>query len=65
MSKILLGVANQKAEESEFLTPQKKLLNSIDAVEKAVMEELQKMKRTLLCEENKRGIKLAMHVKPS
>ncbi|XWS59211.1 hypothetical protein CRYUN_Cryun08bG0102000 [Craigia yunnanensis] len=46
VSKILLNVANQNAEESELLTPQKKLFNSIDTVEKAVMEELQKMKRT-------------------
>ncbi|XWS66412.1 hypothetical protein CRYUN_Cryun05aG0197000 [Craigia yunnanensis] len=46
VSKILHNVANQNAEVSELLTPQKKLLNSIDAVEKAVMEELQKMKRT-------------------
>ncbi|KAL4376417.1 hypothetical protein GQ457_02G040630 [Hibiscus cannabinus] len=49
VSKILLNVTNQKAEEpsgEELLTPQKKLLNSIDTVEKAVMEELQKMKRT-------------------
>ena len=44
--KILLGIANQNAGESEFLTPQKKLLNSIDTVEKVVMEELQKLKRT-------------------
>ncbi|KAI3772563.1 hypothetical protein L6452_03752 [Arctium lappa] len=33
-------------EETEFLTPQKKLLNSIDIVEKVVMEELQRLKRT-------------------
>ncbi|KAK8712097.1 hypothetical protein V6N13_147348 [Hibiscus sabdariffa] len=48
VSKILLNVTNKKFEESveEFLTPQKKLLNSIDTVEKAVMVELQKMKRT-------------------
>ncbi|EOY25886.1 hypothetical protein QUC31_011828 [Theobroma cacao] len=46
VSKILLNVNNQNAEESEILTPQKKLLNSIDTVEKAVLEELQKMKRT-------------------
>ncbi|KAK8514676.1 hypothetical protein V6N13_103169 [Hibiscus sabdariffa] len=49
VSKILLNVTNQKAEEpsgEELLTPQKKLLNSIDTVEKAVMEELQRMKRT-------------------
>ncbi|XVE61222.1 hypothetical protein DITRI_Ditri06bG0022000 [Diplodiscus trichospermus] len=46
VSKILLSVTNRKAEGSELLTPQKKLLNSINTVEKAVMEELQKMKRT-------------------
>ncbi|XP_022742799.1 protein POLYCHOME [Durio zibethinus] len=46
VSKILLNVTNQNVEESEHLTPPKKLLNSIDTVEKAVMEELQKMKRT-------------------
>ncbi|KAE8725153.1 putative syntaxin-24-like [Hibiscus syriacus] len=49
VSKILLNVANKKPDESagELLTtPQRKLLNSIDTVEKAVMEELQKMKRT-------------------
>jgi len=44
--KILLGVTNQNAGESELLTPQKKLLNSIDIVEKEVMEELQKLERT-------------------
>lgn len=44
--KILLGVTNQNAGETELLTPQKKLLNSIDIVEKEVMEELQRLKRT-------------------
>lgn len=44
--KILLGITNQTDGESEFLTPQKKLLNSIDTVEKVVMEELRKLKRT-------------------
>ncbi|CAK9157227.1 unnamed protein product [Ilex paraguariensis] len=44
--KILLDVTNQNAGESDFLTPQKKLLNSIDTVEKVVMEELRKLKRT-------------------
>ena len=44
--KILLGIANQNTAESDCLTPQKKLLNSIDSVEKVVMEELQKLKRT-------------------
>ncbi|KDP37365.1 hypothetical protein JCGZ_06819 [Jatropha curcas] len=44
--KILLDITNQATEDSEFLTPQKKLLNSIDTVEKEVMEELRKLKRT-------------------
>lgn len=44
--KILLDITNQNAGDSEFLTPQKKLLNSIDTVEKVVMDELQKLKRT-------------------
>ncbi|KAL5545534.1 hypothetical protein UlMin_005221 [Ulmus minor] len=44
--KILHEVANQNTAESECLTPQKKLLNSIDTVEKVVMEELKKLKRT-------------------
>ncbi|KAJ8752162.1 hypothetical protein K2173_003770 [Erythroxylum novogranatense] len=43
---ILLDITNQPSVDSEALTPQKKLLNSIDTVEKVVMEELQKMKRT-------------------
>ncbi|KAE8725801.1 CYP712 protein [Hibiscus syriacus] len=46
VSNILLSVTNMDTEESELLTPQKKLLNSIDTVGKAVMEELQKLKRT-------------------
>ncbi|KAI3965931.1 hypothetical protein MKX01_010888 [Papaver californicum] len=33
-------------DESDFLTPQKQLLNSIDQVRKVVLEELLKMKRT-------------------
>lgn len=44
--KILLDITNQTGGESEFLTPQKKLLNSIDTVEKVVMEELRKLRRT-------------------
>ena len=43
--KILLEVANQP-DEGESLTPQKKLLKSIDKVEKVVMEELQRLKST-------------------
>ncbi|KAI9127439.1 hypothetical protein K1719_001998 [Acacia pycnantha] len=46
LPKILLNITNQPDEGSEFLTPQKKLLNSIDMVEKVVREELQKLKRT-------------------
>lgn len=44
--KILLDITNQNAGDSEFLTPQKKLLNSIDTVEKVVMDELRKLRRT-------------------
>ncbi|KAJ9548214.1 hypothetical protein OSB04_020757 [Centaurea solstitialis] len=44
--KILADIANQGGAESELLTPQKKLLNSIDIVEKVVMEELHRLKRT-------------------
>ncbi|KAI7992530.1 Protein POLYCHOME [Camellia lanceoleosa] len=38
---------NQNAGHPDCLTPQKKLLNLIDTVEKLVMEELKKMKSTL------------------
>lgn len=45
--KILLEITNQSSSgDSECLTPQRKLLNSIDTVEKDVMEELHKLKRT-------------------
>ncbi|MCL7034510.1 hypothetical protein MKW94_017360 [Papaver nudicaule] len=44
LPKNLLGTCT--ADESDFLTPQKQLLNSIDQVGKAVLEELLKMKRT-------------------
>ncbi|KAI4348745.1 hypothetical protein L6164_009428 [Bauhinia variegata] len=43
--KIVLDIPNN-AEGDESLTPQRKLLNSIDAVEKDVKEKLQKLKRT-------------------
>ncbi|KAG6595661.1 Ras-related protein RABA4d, partial [Cucurbita argyrosperma subsp. sororia] len=46
VNKILRGIANENVEESEMLTPQKKLLNSIDKVEKVVREELQKLRKT-------------------
>lgn len=46
--KILLNITNKPTanDSSEFLTPQKKLLNQIDTVEKEVMDELRKLKRT-------------------
>ncbi|KAJ4824161.1 hypothetical protein Tsubulata_035998 [Turnera subulata] len=46
VSKILLDIASPAPGDSESLTPQKKLLDSIDTVEKVVLEELQKLKRT-------------------
>ncbi|OWM67196.1 protein POLYCHOME [Punica granatum] len=48
MSKILLKITNKSvaSDDSEFLTPQKKLLNQIETVEKEVMDELKKLKRT-------------------
>ncbi|KAJ6363348.1 hypothetical protein OIU78_003510 [Salix suchowensis] len=44
--KILQHITNQASGDPDSLTPQKKLLNSIDTVEKVVMEELRKLKRT-------------------
>lgn len=44
--KILQDITTQTGDGSDFITPQKKLLNSIDTVEKAVMEELDKLKQT-------------------
>ncbi|XP_021893907.1 protein GIGAS CELL1-like isoform X2 [Carica papaya] len=58
VTKILLDVTNQNAEESEALTPQKKLLKSIDTVEKLVTEELQKLKRTPTAKKAEREKKL-------
>ncbi|WOH06505.1 hypothetical protein DCAR_0625933 [Daucus carota subsp. sativus] len=46
VSDILRDVTNQEAGESEFLTPEKKLLDSIDKVEKAVEEEISRLKET-------------------
>ncbi|XP_042002126.1 protein POLYCHOME-like [Salvia splendens] len=42
--KILLDITTQKGGGAACMTPQKKLLNSVDTVEKAVMEELRMMK---------------------
>ncbi|KAL6540465.1 negative regulation of ubiquitin-protein transferase activity [Orobanche minor] len=45
--KILLDITHQNnGGDSDFLTPQKKLLKNIDTVEKVVMDELRKLKRT-------------------
>ncbi|KAG5055170.1 hypothetical protein AAZX31_03G124000 [Glycine max] len=45
--KIFLDISElPEDDESETLTPQKKLLNNIDQVEEAVREELKKLKRT-------------------
>ncbi|KAI7990370.1 Protein POLYCHOME [Camellia lanceoleosa] len=44
--KILLDITNQNVGQPNCLTPQKKFLNSIDTVEKVVMEELKKLKST-------------------
>ncbi|CAN8254444.1 unnamed protein product [Cochlearia groenlandica] len=49
--KMLLDITKEISEEKEeeeagFITPEKKLLDSIDIVEKIVMEEIQKLKST-------------------
>lgn len=44
--KILLDITHQNRGDADRVTPQKKLLHSIDTVEKVVMEELRKLKRT-------------------
>ena len=46
-------------EEAEFITSEKKLLNSIEMVEKIVMDEIQKMQSTPLAkkEERKKKVK--------
>ncbi|KAL0428583.1 UNVERIFIED_CONTAM: protein POLYCHOME [Sesamum latifolium] len=44
--KILLNITHHSDGDSACLTPQKKLLDNIDTVEKVVMEELRKLKRT-------------------
>ena len=54
----MLNVSNQSSNDSKFLTPQKKLLNSIDKVEKEVMKELQKLKRTISAKKAEREKKI-------
>ncbi|CAA0837467.1 Protein POLYCHOME [Striga hermonthica] len=44
--KILLNITNNQSDGDSSMTPQKKLLENIDTVEKVVMEELRKLKRT-------------------
>ncbi|KAL5719663.1 negative regulation of ubiquitin-protein transferase [Ranunculus cassubicifolius] len=44
--------------ESEFITPQKKLLNSIDQVEKVMKEEFKRMKRTPVAKRAERDTKV-------
>ncbi|KAJ0681907.1 hypothetical protein HanPI659440_Chr16g0641421 [Helianthus annuus] len=43
---MLTTIANKVEGDSELLTPQKKLLDSIDLVEMVVMEELKRLRRT-------------------
>ncbi|CAI9099458.1 OLC1v1036286C3 [Oldenlandia corymbosa var. corymbosa] len=58
VSKLLLDITSQDIGESSFLTPQKKLLNSIDTVEKVIMEELLKFKRTPMAKKAERERKV-------
>lgn len=46
LPKILIEVKDQNVQDWESLTPEKKLLNSIDSVEKVFKEELLKLQRT-------------------
>ncbi|KAM3288557.1 protein POLYCHOME [Capsicum chacoense] len=65
--KILLDITNQEdtSGASECLTPERKLLNSIDTVEKDVMEELHKLKRTPSArkEEREKRVKTLMSMR--
>ncbi|KAL6534609.1 negative regulation of ubiquitin-protein transferase activity [Orobanche gracilis] len=51
---ILLDITHQNNGDSDFLTPQKKLLKNIDTVEKVVMDELRKLKRTPIAKREER-----------
>ncbi|XP_047335491.1 protein POLYCHOME-like [Impatiens glandulifera] len=46
------------ADTSNFITPQKKLMNSIDTVGKAMMEELEKLKKTPTAKKAERAKKI-------
>lgn len=65
--KILLDITNREdtSGASECLTPERKLLNSIDTVEKDVMEELHKLKRTPSArkEEREKRVKTLMSMR--
>ncbi|KAG2258396.1 hypothetical protein Bca4012_021836 [Brassica carinata] len=55
--KMLLDITKETSEEDEeagFITPEKKLLNSIDMVEKIVMAEIQKLQSTPLAKREER-----------
>lgn len=55
--KMLLDITKEISEQEEeagFITPEKKLLNSIDVVEKIVMAEIQKLKSTPLAKRQER-----------
>ncbi|KAJ0246722.1 Protein GIGAS CELL1 [Hirschfeldia incana] len=57
--------AGEEEEEAGFITPEKKLLNSIDVVEKIVMAEIQKLKSTPLAkrEEREKRVKTLMSMR--
>ncbi|KAK6127379.1 hypothetical protein DH2020_038890 [Rehmannia glutinosa] len=64
--KILHNITHHNdGEDSAYLTPQKKLLNNIDTVEKVVMEELKKLRRTPLAkrEEQKKRVRTLMSMR--
>nr|GMC66002.1 protein POLYCHOME-like [Ipomoea batatas]GMD85717.1 protein POLYCHOME-like [Ipomoea batatas] len=46
VDKLAIKILNENVQDWEFLTPLKKLLNSIDRVERVFKEELQKLQRT-------------------
>ncbi|KAL0848317.1 hypothetical protein Bca101_021564 [Brassica carinata] len=66
--KMLLDITKEISEEDEeagFITPEKKLLNSIDMVEKIVMAEIQKLQSTPLAKrvEREKRVKTLMSMR--
>lgn len=64
----LLRIAEQRCEgesESHFLPPQKKLLNSIDVVEKILLNQLRELEKTpaAIAVENQRKIRILMSMR--